>query len=45
MLPYLEEENECERRFIETTTRQEDGRYVLSLPFKPDSKSLEHSLP
>ena len=40
-----EEEKECERHFFETTTRQEDGRYVVSLPFKPDSKSLGHSLP
>ena len=40
-----EEEKECERHFIETTTRQEDGRYVVSFPFKPDSKSLGHSLP
>ena len=40
-----EEEKECERHFIETTLRQEDGRYVVSLPFKPDSKSLGHSLP
>ena len=35
----------CERHFIETSTRQEDGRYVVSLPFKPDRKSLGHSLP
>ena len=40
-----EEEKECERHFIVTTTRQEDGRYVVSLPFKPDSNSLGHSLP
>ena len=40
-----EEEKECERHFIETTTRQEDGRYVVSLPLKTDSKSLGHSLP
>ena len=47
-VPYasvLTEEKECERHFVETTTLQEDGRYVVSLPFKPDSKSLGHSLP
>ena len=36
---FTEEEKECEKHFIETITRQEDGRYVVSLPFKPDSKS------
>ena len=40
-----EEEKECERHFIETTTRQEDSRFVVSVPFKPDSKSLGQSLP
>ena len=40
-----EEEKECGRLFIETTRRQEHNRYVVSLPFKPDSKSLGHSLP
>ena len=45
MLSYLEEEKECERHFIETTTRQEDGRFVVSFPFQTDSNSLGHSLP
>ena len=40
-----EEGQECERQFIETTTRQEDGRYVVSFPFKSDCKSFGHSLP
>ena len=30
---------------LKNTTRQEDGRYVVSLPFKPECKSLRHSLP
>ena len=37
-LPYAsvltEEEKQCERQFIDSTTRQDDRRYVVALPFK-----------
>lgn len=33
----------CEKHFTETHYRQQDGRYVVSLPIKPDAKPLGHS--
>ncbi|XP_070144885.1 uncharacterized protein [Drosophila kikkawai] len=36
----------CEENFIRSTKRSEDGRYVVSLPFKePDNIKLGHSRP
>ncbi|XP_045446869.1 uncharacterized protein LOC123655075 [Melitaea cinxia] len=34
---YTEEEKKCEKYFIETTSRDETGRYVVRLPFKTDN--------
>ncbi|XP_045458147.1 uncharacterized protein LOC123668458 [Melitaea cinxia] len=34
---YTEEEKKCEKYFIETTSRDETGRYVVKLPFKTDN--------
>ncbi|XP_060804946.1 uncharacterized protein LOC132902740 [Amyelois transitella] len=34
---YTKEEERCERLFEETYSRQEEGRYVVKLPFKTDN--------
>jgi len=40
-----EEENYCERLFVETTTRDQDGRFTVALPFKiPPPLNLGNSL-
>lgn len=37
-------DSDCECNFVRTTTRNNEGRYVVTLPFKtPDSISLGHS--
>ncbi|XP_076660824.1 uncharacterized protein LOC143364275 [Halictus rubicundus] len=39
-----EEESECEKRYIETTTRnKETGRYTVGLPFKTGTMNLGNS--
>lgn len=35
--PYSEREEDCETHFVENTTRNDEGRYVVRLPFR-DSK-------
>lgn len=37
------EEKECEKFYVDTTTRGEDGRYVVRLPFKRDCASVGRS--
>ena len=37
------DEQFCETHFANTTTRDHNGRYVLSMPQKPNVKSLGHS--
>ena len=37
------EETDCQAHFDETTTRQADGRVVVALPFKPNTRPLGHS--
>ena len=37
------EENECQAHFDATITRQADGRVVVALPFKPNTRPLGHS--
>ncbi|XP_029167680.1 uncharacterized protein LOC114938093 [Nylanderia fulva] len=34
--PLTEEEERCERHFVETHSRSSDGRYIVRLPFKHD---------
>jgi len=38
-----EEEKKCEDNFHQTHTRQSDGRYIVSLPLKPNIKNLGSS--
>nr|CAI5827413.1 unnamed protein product [Callosobruchus analis] len=40
---WSEEETSCERIFQETTTRDSDGRFVVTLPLKMDGSSLGES--
>ena len=37
------EEKACEDFFIQTTTRDTEGRYIVKLPFKPDAQPLGDS--
>ena len=37
------EQHACEQHFISNTTRQQDGRFVVRLPLKMDSKQLGSS--
>jgi len=42
--PGKEFSSECENNFHQTTTRDEEGRYVVYLPFKePNNINLGHS--
>lgn len=38
----IEEEN-CEKHFVETHSRSEDGRYIVQLPFKPGHPPIGQS--
>lgn len=38
-----EEETRCEKFFAETTRRDEDGRYIVKLPFKSEDLKVEKS--
>lgn len=37
------EENKCEQHFMKTTTRQEDGRFIVNIPLKQSPKTLRDS--
>ena len=37
------EEKQCEQHFDSTTTRKEDGRFIVEMPFKEDCSQLGHS--
>ncbi|KAL0867450.1 hypothetical protein ABMA27_008237 [Loxostege sticticalis] len=37
------EERSCEKHFLETTFRKDDGRFVVSMPLKQDPSLLGHS--
>lgn len=37
------EESKCEKHFIDTTLRQDDGRYMVTIPFKETIESLGDS--
>ena len=43
-MKYSQEEIDCEDHFKETTTRDETGRFIVSLPFKRDTEPLGESL-
>ncbi|XP_036346848.1 uncharacterized protein LOC118756287, partial [Rhagoletis pomonella] len=46
--PRSKEDEYCENLYVATTTRQENGRYVVKLPFKqefPTTTALGHSRP
>lgn len=40
---FTSEENACEKHFIETTKRDSDGRFVVSIPLKEDVETLGDS--
>jgi len=40
---YTQEEIECEQHYIENTTRHEDGRYIVRIPFKKNHPELGNS--
>jgi len=41
--PKSDEEFECEAHFAKFVTRNDDGRYMVRLPFRKDNKSLSDS--
>lgn len=41
---YSHEDDACEQKFRNTVTRNEEGRYIVRLPFKIDPKMLGNSL-
>ncbi|XP_055839376.1 uncharacterized protein LOC129907285 [Episyrphus balteatus] len=42
--PLSDEDKFCEKLYVDTTTRNRDGRYIVKLPFKPNFNVLDLGL-